>query len=69
MRVVYNVCIVSKEYKMIRLNHEVYQQLDDFRTKHESFSQAVNRLLQVNEHMRKMLESLAGKASNKERSD
>ena len=51
---------MSKEYKMIRLDPEVYAELEQFRLKHETFSNAVWRLLQNHEQMRKMLKSLAG---------
>ncbi len=60
MRLVYNVYRMSKESKLIRLDIEVYGELDRLRLGHESFSNIIWRLLQNYEQIRKMLKSLAG---------
>ena len=51
---------MAKESKLIRLDQEVYDELDEIRLKHETFSNAVWRLLRLNEQMRKMLMNLGG---------
>ena len=51
---------MTKKSKLIRLDPEVYGDLDEFRVKDETFSNAVWRLLQNHEQIRKMLKSLAG---------
>jgi len=51
---------MSKESKLIRLDPDVYGELDEFRFKHETFSTAVWRLLQVHKQMRTMLKNLGG---------
>jgi predicted CopG family antitoxin len=60
MGVVYNVNNMPREYKMIRLDPEVYYELNQFRVKDETFSNAIWRLLQSHKQIRKMLKSLAG---------
>lgn len=52
---------MSKESKLIRLDPEVYGELDKLRFKHETFSNTVWRLLQVHTQMREMLRKLGGK--------
>lgn len=52
---------MSKPRKLIALDLEVYSDLEEFRFKHETFSNAVWRLLQVHEQMREMLRKLGGK--------
>jgi len=51
---------MAKESKLIRLDPEVYNELEEFRFKHETFSNSVWRLLQVYAQMRKMLRNLGG---------
>lgn len=51
---------MSREYKMIRLDPEVYNELELFRLKRETFSDAVFRLLGLNEQMSQMLKDQAG---------
>lgn len=51
---------MPKESKLIRLDLKVYGDLNEFRVKDETFSNAVWRLLQSHEQIRKMLKSLAG---------
>jgi len=51
---------MAKESKLIRLDQEVYDELDEIRLKRETFSNAVWRLLRLNEQMRKMLMNLGG---------
>jgi len=51
---------MSKKSKLIRLDPEVYGELEEFQFKHESFSNAVWRLLQVHRQMREMLRKLGG---------
>lgn len=53
---------MPKRSMLIRLNPDVYQELDHFRLKHESFSNAVWRLLRLNEQMRGMLQALGGES-------
>ena len=40
--------------KTIKLDAEVYQDLDQLRRKDETFSQAVSRLLSIYDHVQKM---------------
>lgn len=47
--------------KTIKLDDKVYQELDDFRVKGETFSAAVYRLLLLHGQERTMLKDLAGK--------
>ena len=49
---------MSKKSKLIRLDLEVYGELDEFRFKRETFSNAVWRLLKVYAQMRRMLKNL-----------
>lgn len=49
--------------KSIKLTEEVYRELSQFCVGHETFSQAVHRLLQLHKQERRMLESLGGKPS------
>ncbi|MBA7587163.1 hypothetical protein ES708_29181 [subsurface metagenome] len=51
---VYNVYTVKREYKMIRLNPEVYNELEIFRLKRETFSDTVFRLLCLHGQLRRM---------------
>jgi len=51
---------MSQKSKLIRLDLEVYDELDEIRIKRETFSNAVWRLLRLNEQMRKMLKNLGG---------
>ena len=51
---------MRKPRKLIALDLEVYSDLEEFRLKHESFSDAVWRLLCMHGQMHKMLKSLAG---------
>jgi len=51
---------MSKKSKLIRLDLEVYGELDEFRFKRETFSNAVWRLLKVYAQMRRMLKNLGG---------
>ena len=51
---------MSQKSKLIRLDPEVYGELDDYRFKHETFSNAVWRLLKVYAQMRTMLKNLGG---------
>jgi hypothetical protein len=51
---------MKKEYKMVRLDPEVYNDLEQFRLKKETFSSAVFRLLCMHNQMRTMLKDLAG---------
>jgi len=51
---------VPREYKMIRLDPEVYYVLDQFRHDKEKYSDAVCRLLCMHYQMRNMLKALAG---------
>lgn len=46
--------------KLVRLDLEVYAELDRFRLRHESFSNATWRLLRLHEQLDKMLRSLSG---------
>jgi len=46
--------------KLVRLDLEVYAELDRFRLSHESFSNATWRLLRLHEQLSKMLKSLSG---------
>jgi len=46
--------------KLVRLDLEVYAELDEFRLRHESFSNATWRLLRLHEQLDKMLRSLSG---------
>lgn len=52
--------------KLIRVRCEVYDQLEDFQIKHESFSGTIFRLLEEHEQMRKMLKPLAGEPPEKD---
>jgi len=51
---------MAREYKMVRLDPEVYNGLEQFRNKRETFSNAVFRLLCLHRQMRSMLKALAG---------
>ena len=57
--------MVRKQYKFIRLDPDVYQELSEFCLGHETYSNAVWRLLRLNEQMRKMLKSLGGELPEK----
>lgn len=52
---------MKREYKMVRLDPEVYNDLEQFRLKKETYSSAVFRLLCLHKQMRMMLKDLAGK--------
>lgn len=58
--IVYNFYMGPKNYKFIRLEADVYAELKDFSLGHETYSNAVWRLLRLNEQMRKMLKTLGG---------
>ena len=58
--VVYNIYTMTRAYKMIRLDPEVYNDLELFRNKRETFSDAVFRLLCLHRQMRSLLKDLAG---------
>lgn len=45
--------------KTIKLDQEVYQDLDKLRRKDETFSQSVSRLLSIYDHVEKMYHSMA----------
>lgn len=57
---------MKREYKMVRLDPEVYNDLEQFRNKRETFSDAVFRLLCLHKQMRQMLKALAGQKEEKE---
>ncbi len=58
--VVYHIYTMKREYKMIRLDPEVYNELELFRLKRETFSGAIFRLLCLHGQLSRMLENLAG---------
>jgi len=51
---------MSKEYKMVRLDPEVYNELELFRLKKETYSDVIFRLLCLNKQLSQMLNNLAG---------
>lgn len=51
---------MKREYKMVRLDPEVYNELDLFRLKRETFSDAVFRLLCLHNMVHKLQEDLTG---------
>jgi len=51
---------MTKVYHMVRLDPEVYNDLEIFRLKKETYSEAVFRLLCLHRQMHTMLKALAG---------
>ena len=51
--------------KTIKLDEDVYKELSEFCLGHETFSNAVWRLLRLNEQMRKMIRNLGGELPEK----
>lgn len=52
--------------KTVKLEDQVYTRLDDFRDKHETFSEAVERLLRARDDMCRLVDVLEGQIRFKE---
>ena len=60
LQVIYNSLMKRRVWKLVRVDIDVYNELSDFRFRHESYGNAIWRLLRMHEQMRKMLKSLGG---------